>query len=411
MCTQKTVYQQGRAAMNNNDVFSRERAAGVSIDALSGLKILLGGAGNTGSHFVERAVRNFIGNVFIVDFDKEGYQPHNFAHSSILLNPSEDVDKPKAETLAERANEKLLIDGKYIGRTMDIRDIGPEIIKHFDYALGFFDNVDARKYLYENARIAGVPFIETGLTDKGAAQIQAFNHDADSPCYCCTAPKKTLAQSCTLHYENDIAKGIAPVTDVSGAIAADIAVQSVMNIEGGKAFPWNSKIYYDPEDLSVKRYNYPRNPSCDICNYTVAPEKVIYLEGSVDTVSYDELTEMVQKAVGTQVRVCLPDRYVEVDYCPVCGAEKVLMKPERRLAMSDVVCPECIGKNSNEFLSLHVNNSKRYSGFEELPARIRAKTLFDLGFSYGAHILATDCSGNEWFFTLKDDIKIIEDLI
>ena len=393
------------------DVFSRERAAGVSIDALSSCKILLGGAGNTGSHFVERGIRNFIGNGLIVDFDKEGYQSHNFAHSSMLLKPSEDEGKSKAETIAIRANEKMLIDGKWIGKTMDIRDIGPEIVKHFDYSLGFFDNKAARRHLYEVSRIAGVPFIETGLSNFGHVQLQAFNHEEGAPCYCCTSPKETLAQSCAFNYENDISKGIAPATDVSGAIAADLAVQSIMNIEKGWSFPWNSLIYYDPTDLSIKKYNRPKNPLCEVCSNDMVPEIIIPLEGSVDTVTYDELEDAVCKTVGKALKICLPGRYVEEDYCPHCGTKKALDKPERRLAMSDIVCPECVEKNTNDFLSLHVNNRKVCDGFDELPSHLRSKTLFELGFAYGCHIFTMDESYNIYYFTMKDDTKIISDFI
>lgn len=393
------------------DIFSRERAAGVSIDALSSRKILLGGAGNTGSHFIERATRNFIGNIFVVDFDKEGYQSHNFAHSSILLDSKEDEGKPKAETLIERASKKLLIDGKWSGKTMDIRDIGPEIVKHFDYALGFFDNKTARRHLYEMSRIAGVPFIETGLSDFGHVQLQAFNHEIGAPCYCCTASRETLAQSCALNYENDISKGIAPVTDVSGAIAADLTIQSIMNIEKCCDFPWNSLIYYDPTELSVKKYVLPKNPLCEVCNNDAIPEMVIPLEGSVDTVTYNELSEAINSSTGKALKICLPGRYVEEDYCPHCGAKKSLDKPERRLAMSDVVCPECVEKNTNDFLSLHVNNRKAYDGFDELPSHIRSKTLFELGFAYGCHIFAMDKSYNTYYFTMMDDVKIIQDFI
>lgn len=393
------------------DIFSRERAAGVSIDALSSRKILLGGAGNTGSHFIERATRNFIGNIFVVDFDKEGYQSHNFAHSSILLDSKEDEGKPKAETLIERASEKLLIDGKWSGKTMDIRDIGPEIVKHFDYALGFFDNKTARRHLYEMSRIAGVPFIETGLSDFGHVQLQAFNHENGAPCYCCTASRETLAQSCALNYENDISKGIAPVTDVSGAIAAVLAIQAIMNIEKGCDFSWNTLIYYDPFMFSIKKYKHSPNPLCDICSNDATPKTVVPLEGSVDTVTYSELAEKVHRITNKVLKICLPGRYVEEDYCSQCGAKKVLNKPERKIVRSDVICPECINKKSNEFFSLHVNNRKVYDGFDELPSNICSKTLFELGFAYGSHIFAMDELHNFYYFTMKDDTKIISDYI
>lgn len=170
--------------MDNKEIFSREYLAGVDVEKLMSKKVLLGGAGNTGSHFIERSLHNFINNVFIIDFDKKGYEEHNFPHSSLLLNPKEDIGKAKAETLAMRANEKMLSDGIYKGLTIDIQDIGPNIVKEFDYALGFFDNTSARRYLYEISRLANVPFIEVGINEK-IAQIQIYDHSKEASCYCC----------------------------------------------------------------------------------------------------------------------------------------------------------------------------------------------------------------------------------
>ena len=305
----------------------------------------------------------------------------------------------------------MMINGKWIGKTMDIRDIGPEIVKHFDYALGFFDNKVARRHLYEMSRIAGVPFIETGLSDSGHVQLQAFNHEEGAPCYCCTSQAETLAQSCALNYENDISKGIVPVTDVSGAIAADLAVQSIMNIEKGCNFSWNTLVYYDPNELSIAKYHQHKNPLCEVCSNDTIPEKVVPLEGSVDMVTYDELEKATMKIAKKPLKVCLPGRFIEEDYCPHCGSKKILNQPERRLALSEVICPECVDKKTNDFLSLHVNNRKAYDGFDELPSNLQSKTLFELGFAYGCHIFAIDEECNFYYFTMKDDIKIIKDFV
>ena len=163
--------------MDKSNLYNREIAAGIDIATLQNKKVFLGGAGNTGSHMMERFLQNFINNVFIIDFDKNGYEAHNFAHSSVLLNYPDDIGEHKAEILAKRAAEKSFEDSIYIGRTMDVKDIGPYILKHFDIVLGFFDNVSARKHLYEMSRIAGVPFLEVGISQKGRGQVQLFNHD------------------------------------------------------------------------------------------------------------------------------------------------------------------------------------------------------------------------------------------
>lgn len=393
-------------------IYSREKAAKVDIKTLGSLRILLCGAGNTGSHFAERALRNFIRHLFIIDYDKEGYMPHNFPHSSTLLDPKEDAGKPKAETLALRANEKLLTGGKYVGKTMNVRDIGPEIVRQFDMALGFFDNVEAREYLYAISREAGVPFMEIGLSDEGNWQLQVFDHSPDAPCYCCDGGKKTISASCSYTYENDVHKGIAPATDVAGAEAAAFAMNAMMQYFSPKGFPCNVKFWFDSEKFTLQRFTAVKNPNCPVCSAEpIEKEKTIHLEGSVDEVTYNRLSDMAAEAVEKPLRFCLPDRFVTDDCCPKCGKEKLLMRPEHRIAMSDVICKECRSVPGEEFLSPHVKAKERtFDGFDELSKELREKTLFELGFAYGAHIFAIDDDFNTYYFTFDGDKKLLNGL-
>lgn len=395
-----------------NEIYSRERAAGIDIENLNRLRILLCGAGNTGSHFVERAIRNMIKQLFIIDYDKEGYQPHNFAHSSTLLDPVEDVGKPKAETLAMRANEKLLTGGHYVGKTMNVRDIGPEVIRQFDMVLGFFDNIDARAYLYQIAREANVPFMEIGLSENGDWQLQIEDHALDAPCYCCNLGKREVAASCKYTYLNDVANGIAPVTDVSGAEAAACAMDALMRYFSPKGFECNVKFRFDSSKFSIDKLIGVKNPECDVCSCeAVDKNKLIHLEGSVDEVTYRRFEQMAREETGKELRFCLPDVFITKDYCPKCGKEKAFMRPEHRIAMSDVVCPECREKPGERFLALHVNvKSDWVDGCDEVPERLKDRMLYELGFAYGGHIVAMDDDFNEYYFTFDGDMKLLSDL-
>jgi molybdopterin/thiamine biosynthesis adenylyltransferase len=388
-----------------DNVYSREIAAGVDIDTLNRLRIFLGGAGNTGSHFVERAVRNMIKNMFIVDNDKEGYQPHNFAHSSTLLVPSEDVGKPKAETLAARANEKLLTGGKYVGKTMNVFDVGPEFLRQFDIALGFFDNKKARAYLSRIAREANVPFMEIGLSGDGSWQCQLFDHSEDAPCYCCDMGKQTLAQSCAYNYFKDISNGIAPATDVSGAASAAFAMQAIMKFFGKEGFPCNEKFVFEAKTLTLQRWKTVKNPTCPVCSTPDEPtSKQLTISGSVDTLTYAGFMAKAEKEIGGPISICIPQRFVTIDYCPKCGRKKILMRPEHRISMSDVVCPSCVQIPGEPYLSLHneaMNES--YVGFDPIPEDLQNLTLFELGFPHGPHIYAIDHASNDYTVLLSDN--------
>ena len=388
-----------------DNVYSREIAAGVDIETLNRRRIFLGGAGNTGSHFVERAVRNMIRHMFIVDNDKEGYQLHNFAHSSTLLVPAEDLGKPKAETLAARANEKLLTGGRYIGKTMNVMDVGPEFLRQFDIALGFFDNQEARAYLAGIARVAGVPFMEIGLSADGTWQLQLFDHAKDAPCYCCNMGKKTLAQSCAYTYFNDVSKGIAPVTDVSGAESAAFAMHAIMRFFGREGFPCNEKFVFDAKRLSLERLKQVKNPACPECSVQEENDpETLLIPGSVAETTYAELADAVENRTGVSVQICLPHRFVTVDYCPKCGKKKTLMRPEHRIQMSDIICSECADKEGMPYQSLHVQaKGQSYDGFDSLPETLQELSLFDLGFPYGARIFAMDNTYTEYTVLLSDN--------
>lgn len=393
-------------------IYSRERAAGVNIDKLNRLRILLGGAGNTGSHFVERALRNMIKHLFIIDFDKEGYQIHNFAHSSTLLDAVEDVGKPKAETLAMRANKKLLTGGHYVGKTMDIRDIGPEIVRNFDMVLGFFDNREARAALYQTAREANVPFAEIGLSEKGDWQLQIRDHASDAPCYCCNLGKKPLAASCRYTYYDDVSNGIAPVTDVAGAEAAAYAMDAVMRYFSQKGFENNVIFRFDAEKFCIEKLIGVKNPGCSVCSCEpVGADEIIHFEGSVDEVTYRQLDGMAEKATGKKLRFCLPDTFVTTDICPKCGTVKTFMKPKHRISMSDIICPECRNQPEDKFLSGHVAVKTEWvDGYDDIPEELKDLTLYELGFAYGAHIEAMDNDFNNYYFTFDGDVKLISGL-
>lgn len=398
--------------MDKKELFSREQLAGVDIEKLMSKKLLLGGAGNTGSHFVERSLHNFLNNVFIIDFDKKGYEAHNFPHSSLLLNPKKDIGKPKAETLALRAKEKLLSSGVYKGITLDIQDIGPNIVKQFDYALGFFDNTSARRYLYEVSRMANVPFIEVGINEK-IAQIQIYDHSKDASCYCCYRKESSneRLQSCATVYENDLKKGIAPSTDNYGALITDLAVSALMNWDTNTEVEHNCRYIFYPRDFKIVKEVKPKNPNCEVCSSDIDTPEIIELDGAVDELTYKEFANLLKKNIG-DYRPCLSSVFVTKDYCPKCGKEKLFNAPSRRIKASDLICEECRDDKSDPYQYKRIEASlKNFSGFDEVPDEYQSYTLLQLGYPYGAYIDCINEDGDIITVTLKDDLKIVKEFL
>ena len=391
--------------MENRALYSREIAAGIPIETLRGIRCFQGGAGNTGSHFTERAIHNFLVNAFIVDYDREGYQEHNFAHSSFLLNPAEDLGKPKAETLAARASEKLLTRGSILGKTMDIRDIGPGILRHFDLALGLFDNAEARKHLYRISREAGVPFLEIGI-DATGGQLQFFDHSPDASCYFCSLQDQVMEQSCEVKYENDLANGIAPNTDILGGLMADLAVQAVMSYFGKTgSFERNARYCFHAQDFTLEKRVFPKKKNCEGCGSTYeANVPVSELEGSVADVSFSDLERQVKTACGEGAEIYLPDEFCVKEVCPVCGREKRFNKPSRRISYSDVICPGCRAAYDGEALG-KAPGSVRLDGLCTIPEDLKQMRLVDLGFPFGGIIYARKADGAFASFTMKNDYE------
>lgn len=391
--------------MNDTDMFSREIAAKVPIKKLKSLRVLVCGAGNTGSHLIERLIKNFVGYVLIIDFDRRGYEAHNFQHSSSLLKYPEDCGKFKADTLAARAREKVLTpDCRYLGKTMDVRDIGSEFIKSFDYVIACFDNVPAREYLYQISRDANVAFIESGIGESGC-HIQAFNHEKGAPCYGCTSfvPGEKMKMSCEYAYDDDISKGFAPSTDLLGAVAADLTTQFIINDCKGLDVPWNRYIHYDSESMLTSVVSRVRNPACSICGYEV-PAESAEIDGAVDTMSFKDLRLSLDSAGFEKYDIVLPDTFVLNDFCPVCGKKYVLNKAQRRINMSDVTCKECIGKPKSKIIE-HLAADCRFSGTDSLPDDVANLSLYELGFPYGGHITVISNTGDLAYISLKNDVE------
>ena len=380
-------------------IYSRELKAGVPIESLEKLKILLCGAGNTGSHFTERAAKNFIKNLHILDFDPKGYEKHNFPHSSILLNPEEDEGKNKAETLAMRANQKLLHGGKYIGKTMDVRDLGPEFVKNYDFVLGFFDNTEARAHLYRISRQAGVPFIEVGIGNI-SGQLQAFDHSENAPCYGCSMQTDRMRNPCEYIYKNDLENNIAGATDILGAIMADLAMAFIMSsFNKENTLKWNTKYVFNLQNFTLETYTFVKKPNCILCGEPLDKNEPVEIDGSINSLSFNDLKDKIKQTLGDDFIILLPASFVEKEYCPVCGKEHSIMKPLYKVSMSEIICPECIDNPNHEYHK----ESITYSGADDFPDYLSKLKLIDLGFKYGEHISVLDNSSNIHKFNLKED--------
>jgi molybdopterin/thiamine biosynthesis adenylyltransferase len=129
-------------------------------ERLASARVVVAGAGAVGNEALKLLALLGVGAIVVVDFDVVSIT--NLSRT-VLFRP-EDVGLPKASLAAERVraiNPEIhitAIDGD-IGR-----DIGMGTLRDADVVLGCLDSVNARWILNRRCLLAGVPWINAGIS-------------------------------------------------------------------------------------------------------------------------------------------------------------------------------------------------------------------------------------------------------
>ena len=253
------------------DKFARiSMISGYDRDYLSGLKILIIGAGAIGNEIVKNLVLFGVGEILIVDFDT--IEIHNLTRS--IFFREDDVGKPKASTVAKRASEispETIIHSKN-GDFWDCVSIAE--IKNFDVVVCSVDNFEARIKANTMCRLAGVPMINTGIDHRYVSvDIYPFNVNETCACYECSIPSSVYEKigqrySCgwikkIYHKEKTV-----PTTTLTASCVGSIAVSQLLELLNVKLqqetidYGVSRRILFDTLTLNISKTMIPIKEMC-----------------------------------------------------------------------------------------------------------------------------------------------------
>lgn len=158
--------------LRSDERFSRHAMVpGWSQRLLSESRVLVVGAGALGNEALKNLALLGVGELGIIDFDV--IEPSNL--SRCVLFQEENLGYQKAVVAAKRIRELSLT---VVARPLvaDVMtEVGAGFIEEFDVVLGCLDNIASRYMLNRLCRMAGVPWLNQGLThfvDKSASSIR-----------------------------------------------------------------------------------------------------------------------------------------------------------------------------------------------------------------------------------------------
>ena len=291
--------------------------------AVAAARALVAGAGALGNEVVKNLLLLGWGTILVVDFDS--VELSNLSRAVLLRK--EDVGRPKAEALADRART-LNPDC----RVIDIRGslelmVSAGMAARMDVVFGCLDNVGARLTLSRYAGMADRLLIDGGLTTwEGTVGLFLPSQGA---CYACTLTEADLREeglrrSCPAYAARARAAEGVPTTPTVASITAALMVQEGLKwIHGRKApphLPLGGQIRVDTAYDRFWKVGLPRNPQC-----LAHPVPALLAEGCplrADDSWATILAYWRERVKRSDVVLDLPATVLESWECPACRARE-----------------------------------------------------------------------------------------
>lgn len=308
-------------------------------EKLLNARVIVVGAGALGNEVLKLLALMGVGNITVVDFDVVSFS--NL--SRMVLFREEDIGKPKVEIAAKRIKE-INPEIKITPINDDIRfALGLGEYRDNDLIFGCLDSVNARYELNRKCMLAGVEWIDGGISDYHG-QVVRYSPFTGA-CYECNFTDKTIERfqkrySCPFGLVSGQNDEKIPTTAVTTSIIAAFQVQQGLLMLHGineginpgerlfvymKPFrmyvdklPYNNQCMAHhslPED--IKKFSYSPNMSINS-----AIEKASEISPDIDTFvfNYEIVTEML---------------------CPTCGNKETILRPKEKINQHLTKCPNC----------------------------------------------------------------------
>ncbi|MEM0454842.1 MAG: ThiF family adenylyltransferase [Nitrososphaerota archaeon] len=262
----------------DDDVYERQRRIW-NQDRIGAMRVLVGGAGALGNEIVKNLVQIGVKRVYVVDFDHVVASNLNrclFFRRSDALRRSK-----KVEVLARRASQ-INSDVEVVPIHGDIRDLGDDVIRDVDVALGAFDNFHARLVLNLRCYERQVPLIDGGIEGLlGTVQVVV---PPFTPCIECGITDMDLQHLWERFSCGGEATGLEgpkiPYVPMTGAVVAGIQVAECVKVHLGlerfkREGNWSDSVgepmagkslLIDLRTGSFYAYDLQRRSDCNVCS-------------------------------------------------------------------------------------------------------------------------------------------------
>ncbi|MEO5927530.1 MAG: ThiF family adenylyltransferase [Patescibacteria group bacterium] len=314
--------------MENEALFSREIATGYRPEIVSRMVLLVLGAGAAGNNVAQTCAMTGVGEIRLVDMDV--IEPTNAPRSPCFRLA--DAGQPKAKVLAECVAE-MTYASEPVVRYANARaeTLGLGIFEGVDAILLAFDSIEARAWATDQARLLRIPLVEIGFDGPLIHVSTWLNRSAESACFRCLFPQAPQGRaSCTLFATRAIESGYLPAIQTAAAVAANIAVERIIQLLHGDSQHDAEYFELDVRTGRSSRTIVSRLSRCPGTHVNLPePDDVVELTATVNNV-FD-----IMKSVRAPC-VLLPEPFVITAPCIRCGTELTLMRPFR-----EAILPAC----------------------------------------------------------------------
>lgn len=365
-------------------------------------KVLIIGGGAVGSNVAEN-VAKMGSSLDILDFDR--FSLENASKHSCLVRTPEDVGRNKAECVSARVQPLLEEGCSSNGIDADLCMIGPEAIAEYDVVILSVDNYAAK--LLFNRLWKQIPeerrpiVIMDGTYNEMAQSVMLDGRDFCLHCLIDEAWTRdaALRTSCAGPQIRQI-EGVPTIVRTSGvasSIAANLSSEQFRAWVIGDSHAMNHRLVYTAyPNLDLRTTKPVRGQHCPDCGIT-APEKLVWLPGTVLSTTLDSALSLIRDTLGTEdfevavhplfYKNIMHSGFITGDVCHVCGKPISVMKHEGRTFLTDLVCDDCRqAGGSPRYDTAFEPGTVLYAFTAQCSEEIRKKTLFELGYPLGAHI-------------------------
>lgn len=317
MTTQEAAFDTGRHARHRMiDWFDHGR--------LATTRALVVGAGAIGNEVCKSLALLGVGSITV--WDRDHVERHNLTRS--VLFRDEDIGRPKAEVVAERA-AALDPAVRVHARVADaISALRLSAIDGADVVFGCVDNFEARLRVNELCLVAGVDLVD-GAIDSRHASIEHYPFSAGRRlgCYECGLPPSAYRRiaerySCGGLRRAGMAERKVPTTIVTSSIVGALMTSWGLRMGGATgAAPGARRVLVDAVDGRSRVASIVRNDACPCCGPLVGDTLPRLRWHAAEPLALGAGTGASAGAGAGALRVRLPEPIVIDARCTTCGAD------------------------------------------------------------------------------------------